>query len=332
MVQTPARTAETRLPAPSSRTLPRWRVPLPTPEDDAFMRALADDTDDLEESPWMSMGLAQSVSAASLYFSLHIYAETTGRDWFVASMLPIVYPWPLPASLRAFEPDAADTRAARGKKLAPDTLVARGATTVGRTTSYNLVKERGFPPFVLEVVSPTSKRRDEEDKRRAYDLLGAEEYVVFTPPWRRRAATLVGWRRGAGRDGAVGRFEAWPAERDGALWSQVLELFLFVEGQRVAARTVEGEMLRTPERENAERRAEAAQRREAEENRRAESLRRQRAEQAWAEAEDARAREAEGRRQAEERERQQAEGRRQAEAESTRLRVEIELLQRRDEA
>jgi len=31
-------------------------IPAATPDDDAFMTSLIDDGDDIEESPWMSMG------------------------------------------------------------------------------------------------------------------------------------------------------------------------------------------------------------------------------------------------------------------------------------
>ncbi len=47
-------------------------------------------------------------------------------------------------------------------------------------TSYCLEEGR-FPRFILEVVSPTSVRRDRADKVRADDLLSAWEYVTFTP-------------------------------------------------------------------------------------------------------------------------------------------------------
>jgi len=250
--------------APSSRRgpLPPPRLPVPTPEDDAFMRALADDTDDTEESPWLMVGELQAWSTSSFAYALRIYAGNTGRPWYVASMLPIVYPWPLPVHLRTFEPDAEDAAAAEGRKLAPDTMVAFDVDEAEARTSFSLVREGRFPPFVLEVVSPTSKERDEVDKRRAYDLLGAEEYAVFTPQ-RGRPSTLTGWRRGES-----GRFEAWAADEQGALWSTVLELFLVVRGERVMARTAEGVDLLTPEESDRERRRAEEERQRAEEGRR----------------------------------------------------------------
>ncbi len=194
----------------------------------------------------MSMGDLRFWSASSFAYALAIYAQTTGRDWYVASMLPVTFPWPLPPHLRAFdaaEDDEEEQSSGSGfKKLAPDTLVAPGAGA-RRRTSFDMVAEGGFPPFVLEVVSSSSVTRDEQEKRRSYDLLGAEEYVVFMPH-EGQPSILTAW--GCGESG---RFEPWPADAEGALWSEVLELFIVARGERVMARTVEGVLLLTPEEE-----------------------------------------------------------------------------------
>jgi len=149
--------------------------------------------------------------------------------------------------------------------LAPDTLVVPGAGA-RRRASFDMVDEGGFPPFVLEVVSPSSITRDEQEKRRSYDLLGALEYVVFTPR-ESQPSTLAGWRRGES-----GRFEPWAADAEGALWSEVLGLFIVARGERVMARTVEGVLLLTPEEEaEGRRQAEIARQNEAEGRRQAEA-------------------------------------------------------------
>jgi len=107
------------------------------------------------------------------------------------------------------------------------------------------------------VVSPSSKARDEREKKRAYDLLGVQEYAIFTP-YPRKPSTLVGWRRGES-----GRFEPWLADADGRLWSTALDLYILVRGERVMAQTAEGVRLLTPEEQAAGRReAEAALQRE----------------------------------------------------------------------
>ena len=103
----------------------------------------------------------------------------------------------------------------------------------------NLDVEGAFPPFVLEVVSPASVERDEEDKLRAYDSLGAREYVLFTPR-ENDQSTLIGYRRAAD-----GKMTQWPSEADGSLRSDVLGLRLVVRGKLLRAQTFEGELLRT---------------------------------------------------------------------------------------
>src|SRR5438128_9245208 len=154
-----------------------WRHPPLTPEeeDDLFMLTLDDDT---EDASWMVMGDLQFWSVSSFAHSLRIYAHEQRLSWYVASMLPIEYDWP---------------NAARKKKLSPDTFVA--FVDERARTTYDVEAEGMFPPFVLEVVSPSSTTRDRREKRRAYELLGAQEYVLFTPR-EGVASSLEGYRRG----------------------------------------------------------------------------------------------------------------------------------------
>ena len=211
-----------------------WRQPPLTKEqeDTLFMLLLADDT---EDAPWMVMGDLQFWSASGLAYSLSIYSHEQGLPWYVASMLPITYNWPGVA----------------GKKtLAPDTFVA--FVLDHSRTSYDVETEGVFPPFVLEVVSPSSKRRDHEDKLRAYDLLGVREYALFTPR-KGRTSALEGYRRGAS-----GALEPWTPDAQGRLWSEVLGLYLVARGAFVQAETPDGRLLLTP-------RQEAEGRRKAEE-------------------------------------------------------------------
>jgi len=124
-----------------------------------------------------------------------------------------------------------------------------------------------FPPFVLEVVSPSSTTRDELDKRHAYHLLGAREYALFTPR-DGMPSILEGYRRNA-----AGQFESWPLDDQGRLWSEVLGLRLVIRGALLQAETRDGRLLLTPEQaEEARARGEDA---------------RQRAEDALSQAEDA---------------------------------------------
>jgi Uma2 family endonuclease len=79
-------------------------------------------------------------------------------------MLPILYAWP---------------GVVAKKQLAPDVFVA--FVPDHSRTSYDLDDEGQFPPFVLEVVSPSSSARDQVEKRQAYEALGAQEYARFGP-------------------------------------------------------------------------------------------------------------------------------------------------------
>jgi Uma2 family endonuclease len=211
-----------------------------------FMLMLEDDT---EEQPWMTMSDLQFWSAASLAYSLRIHARQRRLPWYVASMLPILYSWP---------------GASAKKQLAPDVFVA--LVRDHPRSSYDLQEEGGFPPFVLEVVSESSRSHDQNDKRLAYEELGAQEYVLFCP---REAgpSTLEGYRRTPD-----GPFDRWPVDEHGRLWSETLNLFLVVNGPGLQAETPDGRRLLTPEETDAARRQaemarweEARARQEAEE-------------------------------------------------------------------
>jgi Uma2 family endonuclease len=214
----------------------RWRPTLTEAQsNDLFMLMLADDT---EDAPWLTMGDVQFWSASGLAHSLRQYARDQSLGWYVASMLPIEYRWP--------------TTAAK-KVLSPDIFVAFVATRWRE--SFDATTE-GFPPFVVEVVSPTSRRRDRREKRLAYDLLGVQEYVLFTP--RRSGDGVTGEVAGYHRD-AAGRFVDWPPDAQGRLWSRQLNLFLVARGADLQAQTADGSWLPTLEQaEAAQRAAEAA--------------------------------------------------------------------------
>lgn len=224
-----------------------WRHPPLTTEQEQklFMLLLQDDT---EDAPWMVMGDLQFWSASSFAQSLRTYAHEQGLGWYVAAMLPITFEWPGVPNKRT---------------LAPDTFVA--LVPEHARPSYDVAIEGGFPPFVLEVVSPSSIARDQEEKREAYDLLGVREYALFTPHGD-GASTLEGYRRSA-----AGRFEPWPPDEHGRLWSEVLGLFLVVHGTLVQAQTRDGRLLLTPEQEaEGRQRAEAVRQQEIEARQRAE--------------------------------------------------------------
>jgi hypothetical protein len=206
--------------------------------DTVFLAALANDT---RSAPWMVMSDLQFWPTSSFAHLLRTYRQAQGLPGYVGSMLPIRY-------------TVVDNQGKRRRKqLAPDTFLA--LVPQRQRNSYNLEQEKVFPAFVLEVVSPSSKKRDEQDKVRAYDVLGALEYALFTP--RQPApSTLQGYRRDED-----GRFVPWLLDESGRLWSDVLQLWLVVREPYLQAETPDGVLLLTPEQE-------AELRRQAEEARR----------------------------------------------------------------
>jgi Uma2 family endonuclease len=178
--------------------------------------------DDTEDAPWMVMGSLQFAASSDLFQSLRDYAARNRLPWFVAGMHPIRFTWP---------PER------RKHQLAPDVFVAFAPDHP--RSSFDLAVERHVPPFVLEVVSPSSVERDEGDKRWAYEFLGVREYALFTPS-ADQPSRLTGYRLNA-----TGTFDPWPTDAAGRLWSEVLGLYLVVQGTTIRAATPDGALLPT---------------------------------------------------------------------------------------
>ena len=218
----------------------------PLTETEFFLLTVPDDT---EEQPWMVMGDPQFWSATEFAATLESYRRRHNLPWYVAGMLPILYRRPT----------------GRKGQVAPDVLVARG---VGRHKrhSYDLEAEGVFPRFVLELLSPSSIDHDLTDKLRLYDVLGAQEYVIFAPEPGLPAPPLQGYRRGAS-----GGFAPWLPEDDGRMWSAELGLYLAAEGGILRAYQPDGQPLPTRwESEQAQAHAEQAQMRAEQAQQRAE--------------------------------------------------------------
>ena len=88
--------------------------------------------------------------------------------------------------------------------MAPDVYVA--FDVANRHHSSYVVWEEGKPPdFVLEVVSPSSRRRDKEEKRDAYARMGVPEFFIYDPE-DKSGPTLTGLEL------RNGRYEPLPEE------------------------------------------------------------------------------------------------------------------------
>jgi Uma2 family endonuclease len=183
-------------------------------------------------------------------------------------------------------------------KVAPDVYAAPVADHP--RDSFEVAVEGLFPPFVVEVVSESSRRRDLEDKVTLYDALGVDEYVVVDVTGRGRQGRRGGRSVAAGgvieiwgyRRAEGGHFTPWAPDAQGRLWSGLLPLGLQAEGRRVRVLTAQGEAVpfadeidvarrvAEVERDAAreERQREAAARRRAEDERQHEAAARRRAE------------------------------------------------------
>ena len=83
-----------------------------------------------------------------------------------------------------------------GSPAAPDVYVAFGVAN--RHRSSYVVWEEGKPPdFVLEIVSPSSRQEDEEEKPRKYAKMGVPEYFLYDPEGESEPA-LAGFELRAG--------------------------------------------------------------------------------------------------------------------------------------
>jgi Uma2 family endonuclease len=217
---------------------PRTQTPVIAP--DLIVPIVADDT---EEAPWMVMGDRQYWAAVHLASILHIYAQTHHLPWYVAGLLPIRYRRP---------------GEQRKRQVAPDVMVA--FVPQRPRDSYDLEQEGVFPAFVLKVLSQRSVARDTDRKRRLYEALGAQEYMLFAPEPELFSPPLQGYRRTES-----GRFEPLRSDALGRLWSEVLGLWLVVEGGALRAAQPDGQRLLTHEESEAARIQETAAHQRAEE-------------------------------------------------------------------
>ena len=77
-------------------------------------------------------------------------------------------------------PTVDDDGQAIWRSIAPDVFVVFGAENRGRR-SYVLWQEPKAPDFVLEILSPSTHRRDREEKPANYAAMGVREYFLYDP-------------------------------------------------------------------------------------------------------------------------------------------------------
>ncbi len=185
-------------------------------DDRAFLPAFADDT---EDAPWMVASDRHFLAVGASHFSLKLHGGEARPEWYVSGELLIFYS----------RPDGSVG------KVAPDLFVAVAPNHLRE--SFDARREGGFPPFVLEIVSPDSRQRDLVEKPRAYDLCGATEYAIFDP-YTNGLGHLTGYQRDA-----RGTWGPWAVGPRGELRSKVLGLTLVVDGLLLRFQDANGNLL-----------------------------------------------------------------------------------------
>ena len=152
------------------------------------------------------------------YF-IHYFVDAVRLRWYVDQ--PNVY---VASDLLIYAKEGDQAAVA-----APDLFVVIGTRDLPRY-SYRLWEEPKPPDFALEVASPSSWRRDLNEKRAIYEAMGVKEYVACDP----RAEFYQPPLRGFRLEGGV--YVPIAAERRGGAWtlhSEVLGLTFRQFGREV---------------------------------------------------------------------------------------------------
>lgn len=116
--------------------------------------------------------------------------------------------------------------------VSPDIFVVYGVPDRPDRNSYVLWNEPDADiRFVLEIASPSTRRRDHTVKREVYASLGVAEYFLYDPPTSRRDARILGLRLRAGEYEDM-PYEELPNGRSGVRSKSTgLVAYVDVEGQ-----------------------------------------------------------------------------------------------------
>lgn len=144
------------------------------------------------------------------------------RDYFCGGNMFIYYS--LEQAQDVIEYVAGRKREARYK--GPDFFLVKGVDGMKRRGKWVVWEENGrYPDLIIEVVSPSTRRKDERENKRLYaQVFRTPEYFMYDRLRRR----LVGYRLALGRE----RYRRIAPDARGWLWSEVLQAYLGVwEGE-----------------------------------------------------------------------------------------------------
>lgn len=158
------------------------------------------------------------------------------------------------------------TRNEGEKPLAPDVAVIKGVTYQW-VRSWRVGKTGPAPQVVFEVASEETWRRDVQEKPDLYGRMGVQEYFAYDPnmpPLQRNAPSrLFAWQR----DPDSGQMQRMAPDADGRIWSRHLDSLLVPDGFYLRLYDHEDNLRLTKSeayalaKRNAERQADAADRR-----------------------------------------------------------------------
>lgn len=117
-----------------------------------------------------------------------------------------------------------------GNRVAPDLFVVLGASDHRRDTYKVWEEPGGMPDFVLEILSPSTWRKDLGPKMQRYASLGVGEYWLHDPHARFLRPGLAGRRL---VDGAYVELPPVETPRGRSIRSDVLGLDLFLDGEEL---------------------------------------------------------------------------------------------------
>ena len=152
--------------------------------------------------------------------------------------------------------------------VSPDIFVVFGVPDRPDRNSYVLWNEPDADiRFVLEIASPSTRRRDHTVKRDIYASLGVAEYFLYDPPTRRRAARVLGLRLRSGRYEQMAHHELPDASRGVRSETTGLVAYANRDGELRWFDPVSGQDLASYDEAQAQRRLADRQRRLAEQQR-----------------------------------------------------------------
>jgi len=145
-------------------------------------------------------------------------------DFFVAGNITIYY-----------SPRQQKSESFRG----PDFFVVLDAAPNPRRKSWVVWEEDGkYPNMIIEILSKSTADIDRGLKKQIYQsIFRTPDYFMFDPV----THAVTGFHL------VDGVYEPLPVTPEGRLWSQQLELYLGVVGERLRFFTPEGELVHTPE-------------------------------------------------------------------------------------